>query len=405
MLKGYTGMIKLVEKEHCSGCTACMVCCPKEAISMCADEEGFKYPVIDRNRCVECGKCVRTCPITNKQKKNSVVDSYIAINNDKSQREASASGGLFSVIAHYVLEKNGVVFGAAYDEELRVKHTAIEHEADLEKLRMSKYVQSDLGDTFKQVDKYLKADRIVLFSGTPCQVAGLRAYINREDANLILLDLVCHGVPSPKLFEDYKTALSEKYESDIQNIYFRSKVLGHHLSTIAVRFSNGKLIHSRRLVKSYPRLWFAGFASRLSCYACSFKEEDRVSDFTLFDSFKSAGQYDFKDDDMGLSNVYVRTQKATDLWKQIEAQVTAVKTKTAVTNKNDGDMIYESAVKNKARAEFWSDYGKLSYTELIDKYIPYSKKEAIMDKVKRVMVSTGLSKNLKIKKLLTKIKK
>ena len=217
--------------------------------------------------------------------------------------------------------------------------------------------------------------------------------------------MVCHGVPSPKLFEDYKAALSEKYESDIQNIYFRSKVLGHHLSTIAVRFSNGKLIHSRRLVKSYPRLWFAGFTSRPSCYACSFKEEDRVSDFTLFDSFKSAGQYDFKDDDMGLSNVYVRTQKATDLWKQIEAQVTAVKTKTAVTNKNDGDMIYESAVKNKARAEFWSDYGKLSYTELIDKYIPYSKKEAIMDKVKRVMVSTGLSKNLKIKKLLTKIKK
>lgn len=268
---------------------------------------------------------------------------------------------------------------------------------------MSKYVQSDLGDTFKQVDKYLKVNRIVLFSGTPCQVAGLRAYINREDANLILLDLVCHGVPSPKLFEDYKAALSEKYESDIQNIYFRSKILGHHLSTIAVRFSNGKLIHSRRLVKSYPRLWFAGFASRPSCYACSFKEEDRVSDFTLFDSFKSAGQYGFKDDDMGLSNVYVRTQKAIDLWKQIETQVTAVKTETAVTNKNDGDMIYESAVKNKARAEFWSDYGKLSYTELIDKYIPYSKKEAIMDKVKRVMVSTGLSKNLKIKKLLTTI--
>lgn len=114
-----------------------------------------------------------------------------------------------------------IVFGAAYDEKLRVKHIAIEHEADLGKLRMSKYVQSDLGDTFKQVDKYLKVNRIVLFSGTPCQVAGLRAYINREDANLILLDLVCHGVPSPKLFEDYKAALSEKYESDIQNIYFR----------------------------------------------------------------------------------------------------------------------------------------------------------------------------------------
>ncbi len=152
---------------------------------------------------------------------------------------------------------------------------------------MSKYVQSDLGDTFKQVDKYLKADRIVLFSGTPWSSGkqDLERILIEKTQNLILLDLVCHGVPSPKLFEDYKAALSGKYESDIQNIYFRSKVLGHHLSTIAVRFSNGKLIHSRRLVKSYPRLWFAGFASRPSCYACSFKEEDRVSDFTLFDSF------------------------------------------------------------------------------------------------------------------------
>lgn len=398
-------MIKLVDKEHCSGCTACMACCPKEAISMHADEEGFKYPVIDRDLCIECGKCVRTCPITDNQNKNSVVDSYLAINNNKDQREASASGGIFSVLARYVLEKNGVVFGAAYDEKLKVKHIAIEHEEDLEKLRMSKYVQSDLGDTFKQVDKYLKADKIVLFSGTPCQVAGLRAYINREDKNLILIDLVCHGVPSPKLFEDYKAALSNKYEKDIQNIYFRSKVLGHHLSTIAVRFSNGKLIHSRRLVKSFPRLWFAGFSSRPSCYACSFKEEDRVSDFTLFDSFKSAEQYGYKDDDMGLSNVYIRTQKANYLWKQVMSQFTAVKTETAVTNKNDGDMIYESAVKNEKREEFWNDYGKITYTELIDKYIPYSKKEAVMDMIKRMMVSTHLIKNLKIKKLLTKIKK
>ena len=405
MFKRYERMIELVEKEHCSGCTACMACCPKGAITMHSDKEGFKYPVIDRKQCIECGKCVRTCPITNKQKKNSVMVSYLAMNNDKEQRISSSSGGVFSIIARYVLDKGGIVFGAAYDSNLKVKHIAIEKENDLEKLRMSKYVQSDLGDVFRQADKYLKAGRIVLFSGTPCQVVGLRAYINREDTHLILLDLVCHGVPSPKLFEDYKAALTAKYRSDIQNIYFRSKVLGHHLSTIAVRFANGKLVHSRRLVKSYPRLWFAGFASRPSCYACSFKEEDRVSDFTLFDSFKSAEQYGLNDDDMGLSNVYIRTQKALDVWKQIETQVIAVETETAVTNKNDGDMIYESAAKNEAYLAFWNDYEKLSYVELIDKYIPYSKKEAIMDSIKRMMVSTHLSRNLKIKKLLTKIKR
>lgn len=405
MLKRYERMIELVEKEYCSGCTACMACCPRGAITMHLDKEGFKYPVIDREQCVECGKCVRACPITNKQQKNSVMASYLSTNKDSDQRISSASGGLFSVVAQYVLGKGGIVFGAAYDSNLKVKHIAIEKETDLEKLRMSKYVQSDLGDAFIQVNNYLKTGRMVLFSGTPCQVAGLRAYVNREDDNLILLDLVCHGVPSPKLFEDYKAALTEKYRSDIQNIYFRSKVLGHHLSTIAIRFANGKLIHSRRLVKSYPRLWFAGFASRPSCYACSFKEEDRVSDFTLFDSFKSAEQYGFYDDDMGLSNVYLRSQKALDLWKQIEIQVTAVKTETSITNKNDGDMIYESAVKNKRRVAFWDDYENMSYVELIDKYIPYSKKEAIMDSIKRMMVRTRLSKNMKIKKLLTMIKK
>lgn len=398
-------MIEFVEKEHCSGCTACMAGCPKDAISICADAEGFQYPIIDRDRCIECGKCTRICPITNPLQKNSVIASYLAINNNKAQRVASASGGLFSVIAQYVLGCHGVVFGAAYDKNLKVKHIAIENETDLVKLQMSKYVQSDLGNTFRQVNQYLNADRLVLFSGTPCQVAGLKAYIGREDANLLLLDLVCHGVPSPKLFQDYKSALSKKYGSEIQNIYFRSKVLGHHLSTIAVRFSNGKLIHSRRLVKSYPRLWFAGLASRPSCYACSFKEEDRVSDFTLFDSFKSAEQYDFKDDDFGLSNVYIRTQKALDLWTKVAAQVTTVKTETAVTTKNDGDMIYKSAVKNNARAAFWHDYGQLSYTELIDRYIPYSKKEAAMDFLKRIMVRTHLSQNLKIKKILFKIKK
>lgn len=243
-----------------------------------------------------------------------------------------------------------------------------------------------------------------MFSGTPCQVAGLKAYYNNEDSNLILLDLVCHGVPSPELFEEYKKALKEEYKSDIENIYFRSKVLGHHLSTIAVSFSDGKLRHSTRLIKSYPRLWFAGYSSRPSCYACSFKEEDRVSDFTIFDSFKSADYYGFNDDDLGLSNVYIRTQKACGIWEEIQDRIMAVKTDIAITNQNDGDMIFESAEQNMNRKDFWNDYEKL-YNDLIEKYIPYSFKERLMDYIKRVLVTTHAINDIRIKKLLIKMKK
>lgn len=398
-------MINLVEKKKCSGCTACVACCPQNAIIMTFDTEGFKYPVIDREKCIECGKCLRTCPILNKQKKNKVTLSYIAINKEKEQRLKSASGGIFSVIALNVLEHGGVVFGAAYDADFQVRHIAIENKKDLHKLQMSKYVQSDLDGVFNSVENYLKNGRLVLFSGTPCQVAGLKAYHNNEDSNLILLDLVCHGVPSPVLFEEYKKALKEEYKSNIENIYFRSKVLGHHLSTIAVSFSDGKLRHSTRLIKSYPRLWFAGYSSRPSCYACSFKEEDRVSDFTLFDSFKSADYYGFNDDDLGLSNVYIRTQKAYDIWEQIQDRIIAVKTDAAITNQNDGDMIFESAEQNMNRKDFWNDHGKLPYNDLIEKYIPYSLKERLMDCFKRVLVTTHAISSLRIKKILIKMKK
>ena len=398
-------MINLVEKKKCSGCTACVACCPQNAIIMTFDTEGFKYPVIDRKKCIECGKCLRTCPILNKQKTNKVTLSYIAINKEKKQRLKSASGGIFSVIALNVLEHGGVVFGAAYDADFQVRHIAIEDKKDLHKLQMSKYVQSDLDGVFNSVENYLKKGRLVLFSGTPCQVAGLKAYYNNEDSNLILLDLVCHGVPSPELFEEYKKALKEEYKSDIENIYFRSKVLGHHLSTIAVSFSDGKLRHSTRLIKSYPRLWFAGYSSRPSCYACSFKEEDRVSDFTIFDSFKSADYYGFNDDDLGLSNVYIRTQKACGIWEEIQDRIMAVKTDIAITNQNDGDMIFESAEQNMNRKDFWNDYEMLSYNDLIEKYIPYSFKERLMDYIKRVLVTTHAINDIRIKKLLIKMKK
>lgn len=397
-------MIDLVSKEKCTGCTACAASCLKNAISLNEDDEGFLYPAIDQNLCVECTKCIHTCPITNLYEKNPVLESYIAINTDSQVREASASGGIFSVIATWVLNKGGVVFGASFDSKLVVRHIAIETKKDLKRLQMSKYVQSNLKGVFKLVKSYLKNNRLILFSGTPCQVAGLTAYLGKKYDNLLLLDVVCHGVPSPKLFEDYKAAVEKMYKCEIANIFFRSKIIGHYFSTILVKFKNGKAVHSTRIVKSYPRLWFAGFISRPSCYNCHFKEIDRVSDFTLFDSFRSADTYHYYDNDMGLSNVYLRTDRAIKVWTFINKNTKSVKTDYHITSKKDGDMIFKSTVRNEKRSQFWLDYERLPYNELIDKYIPYSKKERGMDIMKRVLVKTGLNRNVRIKKILTKFK-
>lgn len=397
-------MTEVLEKERCTGCTACFSICPVNAISMKPDSEGFLYPCIDEQKCINCKLCVKTCPVQNEQMKNPVLDSYIAINKDISKREESASGGIFSNLAEWTLLRGGVVFGAAYTNGLVVKHISIEKLEELPELRMSKYVQSNVTGTFKEVKEYLLNDRWVLYSGTPCEIAGLKAYLRKDYDRLILMDVVCHGIPSPMLFEDYKKEIEKKYHSNIKRIFFRSKIIGHALSTIAVEFEDGRMLHSTRIIKSFPRLWFAGFISRPSCYNCHYKDLDRVSDFTLFDSFKSAPKYGFNDDDMGLSNVYVRTQKGWKIWNEIYSNVNSIQTDHDYTSKMDGDMIFESAIKNPRRKEFWKKSEKMSYTELIDDFIPYSIKEGLMDWMKRIMVRTGLNRNLPVKKILSKLK-
>ncbi|MCM1218380.1 MAG: Coenzyme F420 hydrogenase/dehydrogenase, beta subunit C-terminal domain [Lachnospiraceae bacterium] len=396
-------MVTLSEKEKCTGCTACYSSCPQSAILMVEDEEGFLYPVVKSEQCVSCGKCVRVCPVLQTKSKNQVIKSFVAINNNDAERVASSSGGVFSVIAKYILNEGGVVFGAAFDENFVVRHIAIENESDLYRLRMSKYVQSDITDTIMQVANYLKNGRQVLFSGTPCQIEGLNACI--KDDNLILLDVVCHGVPSPKVFEKYKNAVEEISKSKITNIYFRSKIMGHHLSTISVELSNNKILHSTKLVKSFTKLWFTGLISRPSCHNCSFKTLGRVSDFTLFDAFNSPEYFEFKDDDYGASNVYIRTKKGLYIWNQIQNMLQCKETNCNNVNILDGDMIMDSAKIHARKCNFFKDCDTMPYAELIDKYIPYSKKEFFMDIVKRISVVLRLNKKLSFRKFFYKLKR
>ena len=195
-------MEEIVSKNKCTGCTACMNVCPKNAISMVTDKCGFKYPIIDEKKCIDCGLCKKTCPILNKKNNLSINKCYAAYSKNDEYSIHSSSGGIFPIIANYILDNNGIVIGAAFDKKMNLNHVAITKKKEIDKLRGSKYLQSDLGDIFKYVKENLKTKKI-LFVGTPCQIAGLKAYIKNDYDNLICIDLICHGVPSPKLFQKY----------------------------------------------------------------------------------------------------------------------------------------------------------------------------------------------------------
>lgn len=242
--------IDLEEWSTCCGCSACAQACPKGCITMQADGEGFLYPVIDENTCIACGACEHVCPIKNTSPEpTGEPDAYAAYSKNTEQRLESSSGGVFSLLAEEILQNSGVVFGAAMSEDCRkAQHIAVERQEDLWKLRGSKYLQSEIGSTYRQAENALKQGRRVLFSGTPCEIEGLHRYLRREYENLLCVDLICHGVPSAKLWEKYVSyrencagAAAQRTFSDIKNMAGKRTLYCLNLQTI------------QRTNKSYPR--------------------------------------------------------------------------------------------------------------------------------------------------------
>lgn len=215
--------IEELEKKECCGCSSCAQKCPTGAISMIENEEGFLYPSIDKEKCINCGLCSKVCPqLKTIEKKEDYPKAYAMRNQNLNDLKESSSGGIFSVIANYVLENGGVVFGAQYTDDFKVEHVGVENKDKLNLLRKSKYVQSDINSTYKEVESNLKKGKMVLFTGTPCQVYGLKSYLMVEYENLILCDLICHGVPSPKAFQKYLGEF-EKKNKKVISYDFRTK--------------------------------------------------------------------------------------------------------------------------------------------------------------------------------------
>ncbi len=276
------------DKSSCCGCGACASVCAKEAITMCPDENGFLYPVIDEAKCIECGRCQTVCAYQRTKQPHSKAEVYAAAAGDVDVTQ-SASGGMFATMAQAVLRENGAVYGCAmvYENEcLSPKHVCVEEAADLVKLKGSKYVQSDLGNSYRDIKKRLVAGQTVLFSGTPCQVAGLHGFLGKTYENLYTVDLICHGVPSAKLFADYLAFEEAKRGGKVTAFRFRDKSDGwklHASMVLAMPSGENKTVFFEPEESSYYQMFLNSYTYRINCYTCPYACDRRPGDVTIGD--------------------------------------------------------------------------------------------------------------------------
>ena len=310
-------MIDIKCKKNCCGCNACVQICPKNCITMIEDREGFLYPQVDKNICISCGLCEKACPILNK-KKGQFLASYAAYATNDELRKKSSSGAIFSLCAEEVLKQHGVVFGAAFDENFEVHHIGVDNKEDLRKLQGSKYAQSRIKETYKEVQTYLKSGRIVLYSGVSCQISGLKNFLGKEYDNLYTIDVLCHGVPSPKAWRRYVNEKQKKYGSTVQKINFRSKVKGWKDFSMKLNFKNGSIYSEVFQKDEFMKLFLGNICLRPSCYECKFKELERSSDLSIGDSWGIENYKPHMDDNKGTSVVLVHTDKGHKFFDNIK---------------------------------------------------------------------------------------
>ena len=341
-------------RADCSGCESCANICPENAITMTRDATGFAYPKINPELCIKCGKCDSACPTLNFKAKaiEAFPPTFVATyQNDKILRRSS-SGGAFTALSEIILNRGGVVFGAGFDKNWHVVHSAARTLDELENLRGSKYVQSQIGDVYRQVKDALKATS-VLFSGTPCQCAGLKHFLGKDYDNLLTVEIVCHGTPPPGLWEDYIDELN--YAHEIKHINFRSKRDGWKVAQMEIHFSD-RPYYAKLLSKTpYGKMFLRGISERPSCHSCKFKFPNGQSDLILGDAW---GVMDFAPemyDNRGVSLIIVNTDKGNSFLQQANLKIQQVKFPVAVQKNNH---VIISSIEDARSKKFFIDLSK-----------------------------------------------
>ena len=322
-------MIKIIRKEQCCGCSACLHICPKRSISFIEDKEGFLYPQVDTSTCIDCGLCEKVCPVLNQDEERKPLQVYAAKHTDDEIRMKSSSGGIFTLLAEHIIDKGGVVFGARFNENWEVVHDYTETKEGLAPFRGSKYVQSNIGNSYKQVEDFLKTGREVMFTGTPCQVAGLKKYLRKDYANLLTVDFVCHGVPSPMVWRKYleeeiarqgddanSVLASSKVSPVVTGVNFRDKSTGWKKFSFVLNFSKASAEGEQNIVLSsvytdnaYMNAFLSDLSLRPSCYVCPAKAGKSGADITIGDFWGIENAMRKVDDDKGVSLLIINSAR------------------------------------------------------------------------------------------------
>lgn len=385
--------------ENCSSCGACANVCAQGAITMQLDKEGFFRPIVDASKCVHCGLCEKKCPwTTNVDNPHDAQENpltFAAYAKDESIRVHSSSGGIFTILSNEILDRGGVVVGVAQLSPTRFGHIVVENKTDFAKLQGSKYVQADVGFVYKIVCELLKKRRLVLFSGTPCQVAALYATLGKfaSSKELFTIDIVCHGVPSIKVFEKYIRELECQEKDLFDDVVFREKITGWKNYSLLYRFKDGKRFLENHNQSKYMRLFLSRICQNTSCCNCRYRKLPRIGDITLGDYWGVAKYHPEMDDDKGTSVVILNNKHGFTFFKSIEEKLILKKTSIEYAV-SENPCIIRSGKQHPQRAEFFKRLDKENIDELVTHFFQSKT---------HICVFWGVIK-YKLKRVLLKIK-
>lgn len=351
-------MIDIKNKEECCGCEGCVQICPTKCISFNEDEEGFKYPLVNLKQCIYCNRCEKVCPVIHQSEVKEPLKVFASKNKDD-LRIRSSSGGVFTPIAEDIINNGGVVFGAAFDNEWNVRHIMLDKIEDLGKLRKSKYVQSDIGRTYLQAKEYLRKGVPVLFTGVHCQIAGLHQFLRKEYDNLITIDILCHGVPSPMIWRDYLESVSSGRPDEV-SFRYKHSISSNDNADIYLRVvkDGQELCNTEGTGNTYVTGFLYDLYNRPSCHACPAKQGKSRSDISLGDYWNIEKIRPEFYDKKGISLVMINTDKGRSYFAKCKDLDNVETSYKEATSCNVG-LISKTRKESKYRKEFWKLYPRL----------------------------------------------
>lgn len=371
-------MIDIKDKKDCCGCNACFDICPKQCISLKTDIEGFWYPEVDKDKCIDCHLCEKACPQLHVEElKHNEFEKpvcFAAIHKNIETRFASTTGGMFSALAEQMYEEGGYVGGAIYREDWSVAHFISNNPDDLQRIRQSKYSQSDTRGFFAEVKRLLTAGEKVLVCGSPCQMAGLRRFLRKNYDQLIIVDYVCKSITSPKFYQKYLDYWERKAGSKLVSFKFKDKELGWRSLVKRFDFKNGKTMYSRAFDNDlYSTAYHSNVVSRPSCYDCQFKGFPRISDITIADFWGCEKKPEYKelDDNAGTSAVIINNQHGLDFFKKIEKRIKCVPAQIEDMIPGNPAIVTNQKLPRVNRDEFFKELDKNPIEEVVPRYMPF----------------------------------